>query len=275
MKKLSLLDTDFISKAHSICSGDGASLIDRVMELPDCSFYCHEQTRVELARHDSTAPDWLDDHVQRGMITKYNDERLIREITGLYLGFGKTVYSSYLKNACDAFDRNYYQDHYSKLDTLDQFHISDGEYINTLKELEAKIGEGNNLGEIKAYVVLQWLNTLNDEPVLYFCSDDRGARNGVLSVEGLSARCISIPSVFQRLIAEGVISKDSIKKYMDAAVNYYNEHGQQNLRVIEATPIGRHMRVPCSQVFNEIISDRFVEMKSGMLKYKEDLRSET
>ena len=268
MKKVALLDTDFISKAHRISISEGDRLIDRVMELPEYNFYCHEQTKIELARHDSEAPSWLEKQIQSGIVAEYTDECIIKEMVDLYFRAGISQYTSFLKNACSAFNRNYFTDHYGELDELNLFQVSEQDYCRTLFKLDAQIGEGNNLGEIKAYVVLQWLNTLNDSPVSYFCSDDRNARNGVVSVEGISVKCISIASAYQRLMSEGVLQADSIKSYMDAAVKYYKAQGHDNIRVIEASQIGRHMRVPCEQVFNEILEGHFIELNNGMLKYR-------
>lgn len=44
MKRYALLDTDFISKTHSVQDDGGNHLIDRVMELPEYEFFCHAQT---------------------------------------------------------------------------------------------------------------------------------------------------------------------------------------------------------------------------------------
>ena len=41
MKRYALLDTDFISKTHSVQDDGGNHLIDRVMELPEYEFFCH------------------------------------------------------------------------------------------------------------------------------------------------------------------------------------------------------------------------------------------
>ena len=59
------------------------------------------------------------------------------------------------------------------------------------------IGEGQNLGELKSYVLLQVLNLKFGEQIYVFCSDDKNARNGVISIGG--ARCISVLSSFVRL----------------------------------------------------------------------------
>ena len=44
--------TDSRSKTYLIRKDDQNKMIDRVMELPEYRFYCHEQIRTELARHD-------------------------------------------------------------------------------------------------------------------------------------------------------------------------------------------------------------------------------
>lgn len=59
MKKYALLDTDFISKTHSVQDGDDNHLIDRVMELPEYEFFCHAQIVTELNRYNANAPGWL------------------------------------------------------------------------------------------------------------------------------------------------------------------------------------------------------------------------
>lgn len=51
-KKYALLDTDFISKTHLIRKDDENILIERIVQLQDYEFYCHEQIRIELLRHN-------------------------------------------------------------------------------------------------------------------------------------------------------------------------------------------------------------------------------
>ena len=50
------------------------------------------------------------------------------------------------------------------------------------------IGEGQNLGELKSYVLLQVLNLKFGEQIYVFCSDDKNARNGVISIGGAQGR---------------------------------------------------------------------------------------
>ena len=56
MKRYALLDTDFISKTHSVQDDGGNHLIDRVMELPEYEFFCHAQIVTELNRYNADAP---------------------------------------------------------------------------------------------------------------------------------------------------------------------------------------------------------------------------
>lgn len=55
MKRYALLDTDFISKTHSVQDDGGNHLIDRVMELPGYEFFCHAQIVAELNRYNADA----------------------------------------------------------------------------------------------------------------------------------------------------------------------------------------------------------------------------
>lgn len=51
-KKCALLDTDFISKLHITRKDDENRLIDRVLELPDYQFVCHEQIAIAFYLYD-------------------------------------------------------------------------------------------------------------------------------------------------------------------------------------------------------------------------------
>ena len=64
MKRYALLDTDFISKTHSVQDNGGNHLIDRVMELPEYEFFCHVQIVTELNRYNADAPVWLREKIE-------------------------------------------------------------------------------------------------------------------------------------------------------------------------------------------------------------------
>ena len=175
-----------------------------------------------------------------------------------------------LKNACDAFDELYFREHYSELETINQNQMSIEEFILTLKRLDGEIGEGSNLGEIKEYVLIQWLNIRSEDPVFYFCSDDRNARNGVLSVEVDEVQCVSVVSAFHWLKTDGGLTKETAQPFINSALQYYNMTKQASVRVIEASTVGRFMRIPYQQAFDEIFKERFIRLPNGMLKYWPD-----
>ena len=59
-EKYALLDTDFISKTHLIRKDEQNKMIDRIMEMQGYRFYCHEQIKIELTRHNiGSSPEWL------------------------------------------------------------------------------------------------------------------------------------------------------------------------------------------------------------------------
>ena len=52
IKRCALLDTDFISKLYITKANDSDRLIYRVLRIADFYFVCHQQTSIELARHN-------------------------------------------------------------------------------------------------------------------------------------------------------------------------------------------------------------------------------
>jgi len=267
--KYALLDTDFISKTHTVRIDDDNHLIDRILEIPGYSFICHEQTIVELGRHNSHAPAWLEKQINTGTIDKYTDMRILNEMSGLYGQLAPYRFTNMVKVACDAFNADYFAEHYSDLGNLDYRLITTDVYLTKLKELDTNIGEGNNLGEIKAYVLLQWLSIQLGDELFYFCSDDGDARNGILNIDGIDVRCITLVSAYQRLHIESKFTDQRAEPYINAILGYFAAHGQVNIRVIEASAVNRYQRVPCEQVLREIYEDKFVELENGMLKYKQ------
>ena len=131
MKKIALLDTDFISKTHIVRTDADNHLIDRILELPGYEFYCHEQTVEELRRHNAHAPSWLSGKIQIGDIKEYTDENIVSGLSGLYFKAGLYQYTAFLKTACDAFDKDYFNDHYAKLNGLNYAQISEFTYAIT------------------------------------------------------------------------------------------------------------------------------------------------
>ena len=267
MKRYALLDTDFISKTHSVQDDGGNHLIDRVMELPGYEFFCHAQIVTELNRYNADAPIWLSEKIGAQKIKSYTDQEILESLSLVRGPLACATYTQMLKLACDAFSKVYFLEHYRALEEADYATISNEDYLKELQLLDIEVGKKNNLGEIKSFVLLQVLSVMLGEQIYVFCSDDKNARNGATNFEDV--RCISLVSVFSRLKEEANWVIDDAEPYIEALVEFYQEHNQVTLRVMESSESGRLQRVPCGQVLREIFEEKFVELKNGMLRYKQ------
>lgn len=180
MKKIALLDTDFISKTYSIQDNCGNHLIDCILKMPKYNFFCHAQIVVELNRNCNESPLWLQSNIASGKIKSYTDEAILESLTRIRGPYACTTYTQMLKMACDAFSNNYFSEHYGELEDIDYETVSNEEYLNRLQMLDIKVGQKNNLGEIKSFVLLQVLTFMLGEEIYVFCSDDKNARSGAI-----------------------------------------------------------------------------------------------
>ena len=267
MKRYALLDTDFISKTYFVQDDGGNHLIDRIMELPEYEFFCHAQIVTELNRYNADAPVWLREKIETQKIKSYTDQEILETLALVRGPLACATYTQMLKLACDAFSKDYFSEHYRALEDADYATISNEGYLKELQLLDIEVGKKNNLGEIKSFVLLQVLSGMLGGQIYVFCSDDRNARNGATNFEDV--RCISLVSVFSRLKKEANWVIDDAEPYIEALVEFYQEHNQVTLRVMEASESGRLQRVPCGQVLREIFEEKFVELKNGMLRYKQ------
>lgn len=266
MKKIAVLDTDFVSKTYMVKTSEGRRLITRVLDMPEYVFSIHEHMQAELERHNNRADEWLRAQVDEGKIRKYTDEHIVSDLASLYGGFAAYQYTLMTMSACDAFKRGYFNEHYHGLLAVDYASIEISDYLYILKNIDEEIGSGNNLGEIKAYVTFQWLNNQSAERVYYFCSDDRNARNGVLGLHDIDVQCISVLSVFNKLKQERTFDEESMEPYIQSLIDFM---GNKNVAVVEASATGRWIRITWEQALRDLFDEKFIELKNGMLKYKE------
>lgn len=120
--KYALLDTDFISKMHLIRKDEQNKLIDKIMSMPNYTFYCHKQISVELLRHNiAGTPEWFEAKITEKAICMYDDEMILDELSKIYGDLAISVYAEMLKNACDAYKEGYFEEKFlliSKIDCL-------------------------------------------------------------------------------------------------------------------------------------------------------------
>ena len=267
MIKYALLDTDFISKTHSVQDGSDNHLIDRVMELPGYEFFCHAQIVTELNQYNADAPAWLREKIGTQKIKSYTDQMILESLSLVRGPLACATYTQMLKLACDAFSKDYFSEHYRVLESVDYATISNEGYLKELQLLDTEVGKKNNLGEIKSFVLLQVLLVMFGEQIYVFYSDDRNARNGAANFEDV--RCVSLVSLFSRLKEEANWTIDDAEPYIESLIAFYQNYHQATFRVVEASEVRRLQRIPCRQVLQEIFDGKFIELKNGMLRYKQ------
>lgn len=133
VKRYALLDTDFISKTHSVQDGGGNHLIDRVMELSEYEFFCHAQIVTELNRYNADAPIWLSEKIGAQKIKSYTDQEILESLSLVRGPLACATYTQMLKLACDAFSKDYFSEHYRALEDADYAAISREDYLKKLE----------------------------------------------------------------------------------------------------------------------------------------------
>lgn len=265
-EKYALLDADFISKTHSIRKDDENRLIDRIMEMPDYHFYCHEQICVELSRHNvEDLSEWLEKMTGNENIICYDDAAIIDRLETIYGISSSAMYMQLIKTACEAYRAGYFEEKFIHIGQLDYTKTSKTKFLENLKADCDSAGEGQSLGELKTYVLLQVLYIIHGEQVYVFCSDDKNARNGIVNIGG--ARCISVLSSFVRLQKECGFKKEDAQPYIKSYLELCDKTKQTSFKVQDTSKEKRLCKVPCEQVLEEIFEDKLEELKTGNLKY--------
>ncbi|MCB6343155.1 hypothetical protein [Enterocloster lavalensis] len=263
-KKCALLDTDFISKLHITRKDDENRLIDRVLELPDYQFVCHEQIAIELGRHNAAANRWLQRKITEGAIQKFSDGDLVALQRRVY---GKNAIAFYLydlENACRPFGETYYKQYYAKLEALRE--SSDEYFLEELARCDAAVGRENNLGEIKTYLLQQVLQSWQDIPLYLFCSDDKKARSSLVNAGGIP--CISAISSFYVLKERLGIERSEAKLYFDSWMMFHWGMGQTDFKVHRNTKEMQLIKMDGYEIFNRIYDGAVTILKNGNLKLR-------
>lgn len=266
-EKYALLDTDFISKMYLIRKDDTNRLIDKIMAMPDYIFYCHKQISIEVLQYNNAGlSEWLEAEIVDQAILLYDDEAIVDELSEIYGELAPVAYIRMLRMGCDAYRDGYYEENFAAVSKLDAYKITREDFLEKLKLDCDAMGAGRNLGELKSYVLLQFLNMKFGEQIYVFCSDDKNARNGMVAIGG--ANCISVLSSFIRLRKEIGLSREEAEPYIRSYLSYCLGKGQTTFRIQENSKERRMRKVPCEQVFDELFAGRMDEMKTGNLKYR-------
>ena len=168
------------------------------------------------------------------------------------------------QKSCEAFEEGYFEKHFAPLIALPAG-TANAVFLQTLENCDAAIGEQQSLGEKKSLVLLQLLQFLFPSKVYVFCSDDGGARKGVVSIGGV--HCLNVLSLFYRLRELGY-EKSVAEPYFDAYEAFVTRTGSQTtFKVWRMLSSSQRCRVACRQVFDDIYDGKFRLRKNGDLEY--------
>lgn len=221
-----ILDTDFISKMFITRKDDNNRLISLIVSIEDFDFVCHQQTCIELQRHNSDAANWLS---QESKVTVYSDLDLIKLMEEIYGKAAIIKYANMLENSCNIFSHDFYNTYYIDLDnyiasSMDT--LNSGDFASLISLCDQSIGTGNNLGEIKLYTISQVLGDLGLAQLYVFCSDDKKAR---YSLDGQkNFECVSALGSFYLAKKYLLLSKDEAKLYYDSWMTFHQTHNQNS-----------------------------------------------
>lgn len=176
------------------------------------------------------------------------------------------MYVNMLMNGCEAFKRRFFEDNFKHLQKLDYRRLTKRDFLRQLKYDCDVIGPGKNLGELKSYVLFQTLRVKSGEQIYVFCSDDKNARNGIITLGG--AKCIGVLSAFLWLYRDGILSKEDAQPYVRAYLDLCRKYKQKTFKVYDDTSRMRICRIPCEQVFEDMYADKLEMLKNGNLKYR-------
>lgn len=268
MGKNALLDTDFISKTHLIRKDKDNKLIDRVILLSGYDFYCHDQIRNELLRDTNHSPsEWLMKQIMAGKVICYSDKHILSGLERIYGENASLMYARMMNTACEAYRRDYFSEHFPSVASLDYSSVGIDDFLAVLEKDCSALNTDCNLGELKTYVLLQFMTLTMGQMVYIFCSDDRNARNAILNIG--EVRCISVLSSFCRLRIESDFSEVEAEPYIQSYLAFLKRSNQETFRIQNGSKPGQFTRMPCDRVFDELFSGRLEEAKNGNLKLKD------
>jgi len=262
-KKYALLDTDFIYKAHLARNAVNHTLAELVVDFNDYEFFCHEIIKEELTRHEvNPNPNpWLEEKIKVGRIKLYSDRDIMNELSKIYGAAATLVYVTLLRISCDIFNAGFFEEYYGPLEYIENVTNIDY-FLAALKECDDKIPHQNGLGEKKTYVLVQMIEMLYNKQVCVFCSDDFKARQSIASLTK-PINCISILGVFYKLMKMGH-DKAEMQEYYNRLSAFLKN--QTEYRVWSLSGHQR-IRVPITQVLDDIYAGKFQLLRNGDLQY--------
>ena len=135
-----------------------------------------------------------------------------------------------------------------------------------LHQCDMHIGQGKNIGEKKTFVLLQLLDFFHPNEIYVFCSDDYGARKGIIGLQPVF--CMSILAAFYTLRHHSMNKKEAFP-YFETYTQLLIENSQTHFKVWKwmNEKTQARIKVPFQQVFEDIYAEKFELLKNGELRY--------
>ena len=266
-QKYAILDTDFVSKAN-IIKTESHVLADEVLAFSGYSFFCHQKMKEELEDHGGReAQVWLENKIESGEIVCYSDDKILSEMNRYIHNSCFSYYRSFLKQGCDIFSAEFYNQYFTPLDEMmDSGEYDQERFLAVLHSCENQIGHQKSYGEIKAYVLVQTIKLLYNTEAYIFCSDDFGARRGFANSAQIP--CISILSVFLKLRLLGRMMEE-VEPYFQSFLHWCfdRENPQTHVKIwLFKDGSDKREKVPLETVLHDIYEGMYYARKDGDLQ---------
>ncbi len=206
------------------------------------------------------------DRLIKGHQIKMVDDRDLLELLDKHFPIPLRTFLGNLKECCEMFGTDYYEDYYKQLESL----LLDGSNIEQfcvkLAAVEAKIkqncksgGYSTNLGEIKTALVAAIFSLSNMERVTIFMSDDRRARNFIVSrysEKYHEIKAVSVIGAFYILMKNGMPLEEA-RRYVDA------------LKTKEYKLFDKGEKMTGLEIVEGIYANKIALLANGMLKCRD------
>lgn len=238
--KRGFLDADIIIKMGKA----SFKLLRNLVDLFD-KCYLHQRIYIEV-KFPPECKEILEELIREEKIILIEDKYLLKELES------KGLFLLTFQQACNFFNKDYYQKQYSNLYQIS----SNQEFLNKIEEIGDKL---DDIGEIRTLQMIIALFS-EDNTDNYFISNDRRARNGIiLNYNQVNIQGISLMSSFHYL-------KDKISK--DEALDYVSKFDITKVRVYKSD--GSRASVSTEEFIDIIYSGEYLLQRIGYIRLSED-----
>lgn len=270
--RIALLDADFIIKTHIVSDKNRNILFQSLIKLEEYRFCCHEKVFNELKDNQkcNVAAENIRELISTGTIKCYTDLDIVLMLDDLFGDFGWMQYRTIFKRVCNiSSDECFFKQYYDAIERLSADAGRDV-FLSMLNECDAKIPDGNSVGEKKTFVLMQVLELITNKEVYMFCSDDRNARLSAVLLED-KVNCLSILGLFVTLIERGEDQND-LKAYYDSLCDYIKSvpNNQQTGFKVWKKVNNNVVRkvIGFEQIFTDIADKKFEIRVDGDISYR-------